>query len=319
MFPTTKKSTAVPFPFYTAPEYNSGLVNSYLRQANTGLNALKPRDYDFSTTPVSWQDVRAQQVSASSAADEALQYNQSRLPQFMKMASDLTAADSAVRMAELDKFVPQWRSQRDTSAAINDALLRGEIPTDVANRLRKDAAFASIMGSGYGGEDNQRAMTARDLGLTSLDLQQRGQQGAQSWTTLMAGLMPEQTTAAGVMGTVGLSSAQTLQTRLQNAANQLTADTNNSQGRADTALRSQDLRLSGQRAAADADYNWANLRSNNILKLADLASSNEVNRYQADAQTRIIEGNNRVAQWEADQTVRGLNSGILGGARGFGL
>ena len=313
-------TTASLFPTQVAPSWNYGAALAQTRQSNQTLMDLLPSgDYNFTTTPVTWQDVRPQQVSATSAADEALQYNQSRLGQFTKMAKDLTEADTAVKMAQLDKFVPQWRSQRDTAAAINDAYMRGEIPTDVANRLKRDAAFTAVMSSGYGGEDNTRSITARDLGLTSLDLQQRGQAGAQSWTQLMAGLMPQQTTAAGVMGTLGLTSSQTLETSLQNAQNQLNADTVNSQGRSSTALQSQELRLSGEQARASADLNRAQLGSQNTLAILENLQNLGINRYQTDMNTSDINYNNQLLPYGINLEFSGLNSGLRSGAMGFGL
>lgn len=69
-------------------------------------------------------------------------------------------------------------------------MLRGEIPQDVKDQIQRSTAYKSFMG-GFGGSQMSSALTARDLGLTSLDLIGRGanlaSQGgnaAQLWSKL---------------------------------------------------------------------------------------------------------------------------------------
>jgi len=72
-------------------------------------------------------------------------------------------------------------------------LLRGEIPQDIQDLVRRNAAQGAISG-GFAGSGMAGNLTARDFGLTSLDLMQQGaalaNQGgnaAQRWSQLASG------------------------------------------------------------------------------------------------------------------------------------
>jgi hypothetical protein len=56
------------------------------------------------------------------------------------------------------------------------SMLAGNVPQDVQDQIRRSAAFTSLMGGSAGaGTGATGAITARDLGLTSLDLTQKGE------------------------------------------------------------------------------------------------------------------------------------------------
>jgi hypothetical protein len=56
------------------------------------------------------------------------------------------------------------------------SMLGGQVPQDVQDQIRRNAAFTSLMGGSAGaGTGATGAITARDLGLTSLDLTEKGQ------------------------------------------------------------------------------------------------------------------------------------------------
>lgn len=56
---------------------------------------------------------------------------------------------------------------------VGSTLLHGEIPDDVKDQVLRSAAFSSLMG-GFSGTPMSKALAARDLGLTSLNLLQTG-------------------------------------------------------------------------------------------------------------------------------------------------
>ena len=87
----------------------------------------------------------------------------------------------------LDSILPGYSDMLKTGSESTRSLLRGEIPEDVAGQVRRNSAFRSLMG-GYGGSGMAKALTARDFGRTSLDLQERGQNSAQRWAALASGL-----------------------------------------------------------------------------------------------------------------------------------
>lgn len=74
------------------------------------------------------------------------------------------------------------------------AYLRGEIPKDVADQVRRQSAYKSLVG-GYGGSGMSKALTARDFGLTSLDLQKRGGDQLSQELGLAMTLNPQRNTA----------------------------------------------------------------------------------------------------------------------------
>lgn len=82
------------------------------------------------------------------------------------------------------------------------AQLRGEIPTDVSGQIQRNTAEQSIFG-GYGGSDMARNLTSRDLGLTSLDMMQRGNQGLQLQNGLTQSVNPYHSNALDYLMTPG--------------------------------------------------------------------------------------------------------------------
>lgn len=74
-----------------------------------------------------------------------------------------------------------------------DPLIKGELPPDVKAAVERSSAYQSLL-SGTAGSSMAKGLTARDLGLTSLDLMQRGTamagQGAnamQRWNQIASG------------------------------------------------------------------------------------------------------------------------------------
>jgi hypothetical protein len=301
------------------PKYPGEAVSSTYKSLLSSLNRITTeRPFDFQAQPITWQDIRSREVSARAAADESLGYNMENEAIYAGMAQRMTAADTAVREEMLDRFVPQWRTQRDTAGAINESMMKGEIPRDVANRLQRDAAFIGLQAGGYGGGANTRSVTARDLGLTSLDLQQRGMAGAERWTTMMAGLMPEQTTAAGIMATQGMTPQMALETSLQNAANQLTADVTNVQGRVDAGFRTQDIGLRSAMARSETARGWAGMQADAQRSVAEGYTSNLLNKYIADMQAGQIQFGNLNRPYQSYREGLGLQAGQRQ-RTGFGL
>lgn len=79
----------------------------------------------------------------------------------------------------------------------SEQLLHGEIPEDVKQQVQRSSAFQSLMG-GTAGSGMASALTARDLGVTSLNLigqgaQLAGQAGnaAQRWASLSGAELPQ--------------------------------------------------------------------------------------------------------------------------------
>src|SRR5205814_874219 len=100
-------------------------------------------------------------------------------------------------LAQLERILPGYSGSLSAGRATTDALfsealplIHGEIPQDVQDQVQRSSAYQALRG-GYMGSGMSNALTARDLGLTSLGLQERGAtlagQGAntmQMWDTL---------------------------------------------------------------------------------------------------------------------------------------
>lgn len=80
-------------------------------------------------------------------------------------------SEDAIRRAGI--LDPNFRQSISALSDAARAQLRGEIPEDVIESINRARAEGAAVG-GVGTPGAQRAATARDLGLTSLDLQQRG-------------------------------------------------------------------------------------------------------------------------------------------------
>lgn len=97
-------------------------------------------------------------------------------PQASKLAS--LTEDQIMRMlAQVD---PGFADQSSQTGKNIGSLLKGEIPTDVGDAVARSSAGRALTG-GYGGTEAGGNLTARDLGLTSLNLTREGLTSAESW------------------------------------------------------------------------------------------------------------------------------------------
>lgn len=82
--------------------------------------------------------------------------------------------------AFLEKILPGYKDINEQEGQNILSLLRGEIPQDVQDSVSRTAAFKALQ-NGYGGSPMSRALKARDLGRTSIDLMEKGGNSAQRW------------------------------------------------------------------------------------------------------------------------------------------
>lgn len=83
----------------------------------------------------------------------------------------------------LNQIIPGFSDILTQGTANTQQLLSGQLPDDVAAQVQRNSAQQATQG-GYGGTPMGHALTARDLGRTSLDLMQAGQNSAQLWSNL---------------------------------------------------------------------------------------------------------------------------------------
>jgi len=114
----------------------------------------------------------------------AIGQNQSALPGAEKLAGGVDAFNQQQLTSILNSIIPGWDSMAKTATGNIASELKGEIPTDVSQTLQSSDAAKSLTG-GFGGSGLAGNLTARDLGLTSLNLTQTGTSSLESWTSMV--------------------------------------------------------------------------------------------------------------------------------------
>lgn len=96
-------------------------------------------------------------------------------------ASNLVNYDSITAL--LDKIIPGFSDQVSQASTNTLSELQGQLPPDVAAQVQRSTAYQALQG-GYSGTGMAKALTARDLGLSSLNLTQMGNNSAQLWSNI---------------------------------------------------------------------------------------------------------------------------------------
>ena len=100
--------------------------------------------------------------------------NVANLPDLQKLASQTNVFNQAEITRMLESTTPGLLGGIKSATTNAASLARGEIPEDVQRAIQSSTAARSA-GGGFGGSVLGRNLTARDLGLTSLDLTGQGQ------------------------------------------------------------------------------------------------------------------------------------------------
>lgn len=133
-----------------------------------GLAEGKPKIPAF--TPIDVQKEQQRAVSGNLAV----------LPQAQSLASGINTFNQAELERMLTMMIPGYAKIRDKISQNIQGQLSGEIPLDVSNAVQRNSAVKSLYG-GFGGTGAAKNLTARDLGLVSLDLTQKGLDSATRW------------------------------------------------------------------------------------------------------------------------------------------
>jgi hypothetical protein len=92
--------------------------------------------------------------------------------------------DNAGNINELlNRMIPGFSDLVKKGLETSGQMMSGELPQDVQDQIMRSDAFQSMMG-GFSGSSMARNLTARDLGLTSLDLIGKGGSAMQQWSKL---------------------------------------------------------------------------------------------------------------------------------------
>lgn len=111
---------------------------------------------------------------------QAISQNTASLPALESLASGYNQFTTDEITKTLGQVIPGFANLTSNVSGKIDSYLKGEIPADVQSQIQENSAAAAetggVSGSGFGGN-----ITARDLGLTSLSLVDKGISSAQSW------------------------------------------------------------------------------------------------------------------------------------------
>jgi hypothetical protein len=111
---------------------------------------------------------------------KAIQQNIAAIEPATELAKRTTEAEQTQLEAQLRRAIPGYDQLVQQASKNIGASLRGELPSDVSSQVMRSAAGRALAG-GYAGAGAGRALTARDLGLTSLQLQNQGLAQAQNF------------------------------------------------------------------------------------------------------------------------------------------
>lgn len=115
----------------------------------------------------------APNVNPQSAQRDAISGNQAALPGLEDLASATNTFNTGQGIARREAAAPGINRNIASESDLLNNWLSGVLSPDVASAVRGNANARSFAG-GYGGSGMADALQARDLGLTSLDLQKMG-------------------------------------------------------------------------------------------------------------------------------------------------
>lgn len=131
-------------------------------------------------------------VNPGESQQQAIDANAGALPGLMDLGSDVNAYNLSERAKALTAGIPGYDAISKKGSDVLLSQLNGVIPDDVASAIGRRSNARAFAG-GYGGSEAARNLESRDLGLTSLDLIQRGQAAAPGWLTSLYNLgVPQQ-------------------------------------------------------------------------------------------------------------------------------
>lgn len=142
-----------------------------------------PKKPDVPTAP----NVNPQKEQLNTA-----QGNLAALPTLEEIASGVDSFNLSQRNKALTAAIPGYTNLVAGESGTLGSWMRGEIPNDVIGQVERSGAAHAIEG-GYGGSQMATNLTARDLGLTSLDLQGRAMSALPSYLNTVGNLaVPKQ-------------------------------------------------------------------------------------------------------------------------------
>lgn len=149
--------------------------------------------------------------TAPEILENTINTNQGALPGATKLAGGINTANQGILSGMFESLAPSWLKTLSNIGKNNEAATRGEVPKDVEDALARSSAGKALTG-GYSGSGMGANLSARDLGLTSLDLTRRGQTDTQNFGSFLRG--------TAMPNLVGVESMQLKPEQVQNIMEQ---------------------------------------------------------------------------------------------------
>lgn len=135
---------------------------------------------------------QAPRVDTGAAHRRATEANVAALPGLEDLAGTVNEFNVGERRKLLRSAIPSYGAITGGAGSVLEDWLGGRLSPDVAAAVRRNAGARAYAG-GYGGSGMARNLTARDIGLTSLDLQKLGMSAAPGYLATVGQLgMPRQ-------------------------------------------------------------------------------------------------------------------------------
>jgi hypothetical protein len=112
---------------------------------------------------------------------QAIQQNIAALQPATELSQKTTAAEQSQLEAQLRRVIPGYDQLVQQAGANIGAALRGEISPEVSAQVQRSTAGRALSGGFGAGSGFGRALTARDLGLTGMQIQNQGLAQAQNF------------------------------------------------------------------------------------------------------------------------------------------
>lgn len=119
-------------------------------------------------------------VDTSKEIGRATAANQANLPAIQQLASETNQFTQEQLLGALRAAIPDLEKINEQASKNLEAQLAGRLPEDVIGAINRSTA-AQNQAAGVGGSQFGRNLTARDMGLTSLQLMNQGFANATNW------------------------------------------------------------------------------------------------------------------------------------------
>ena len=152
---------------------------------------------DFFNTPASAPTLANYVAPDFNTALSQYTNQQSQLPALQNFATAQNTGANQAYQQGLFNSMPGLQGNIQQFGTNTTSLLNGQIPQDVQTQVQNSSAYQALAG-GFGGSGMAHALTARDLGQTSLSLQQQGASNLNQQFQMAGALNPSNVTPSSL-------------------------------------------------------------------------------------------------------------------------